>query len=333
MNTVTLSRCVLGVLAAGGILAGCGGSQTGMSSAVPQSQTTVQRSAHRASGSGDLLYVVTDVNVFYTIDYSTGKTREISYMGEGGGGCADADGNVYIAAEGSGGGYLFEFAHGGKSPINTLSDGSYYPTACSVDPVTGNLAVTNNTNPNCYGGGTVAVYSDAKAPPTSYSASSFWCVTAAAYDDQGNLFIGGMGPGSSHPFQLAELPKGGLALTTIPLSKSLTCRSVITCGNSVQWDGQYLAITQPNGKKSPVVYQVSVSGSGGTIVGTTTFKGGQWTSRTSGTTSFVNGNKIVMQYHGGSLGLWAYPAGGKMLRLIVKGLTHYQYTGLTLSPG
>lgn len=314
------------------VLGGCGGWRTDTSGAMPQNPTTVQRNAHRARGSGDLLYVITDVDFFYTVNYSTGKHQEIFYMGDGGGGCADPGGNVYIAAEGKGGGYLFEFAHGGKSPINTLSDGSYYPTACSVDPGTGNLAVTNNTNPNCYGGGTVAVYPDAQAPPTGYSASSFWCVTAAAYDDRGNLFIGGMGPGSGHPFQLAELPKGGYALTTITLSKPLTCRHVLTCGDSVQWDGQYLAITQLNGNKSPVIYQVSVYGSNGTIVGTTTFNRARWKGRTSGVASFINGNTVVMQYHGGSLGLWAYPAGGKMLRLF-RGLDHYRFTGLTLSPG
>jgi len=307
---------------------------------MPQSAVNAQSRAHRAAGSSDLLYVVTDENVFYAVNYSTGKAQQVTYMpsGNGGGGCTDANGNVFIAAAENGpptsGGYLFKFAHGGQTPTATLSDGSYYPTACSVDPVTGNLAVTNNTNPNCYGGGNVAIYPDAQAPPTSYSASSFGCVTAAAYDDQGNLFIGGMGPGPGHPFQLAELPKGGSALTTLTLSKPLTCRFLISCGDSVQWDGQYLAITQQNGKyESPVVYQVSVSGSSGTVVGTTAFKGRKWTSKTSGATSFINGNTIIMEYHGGSLGLWNYPAGGKMVKFLVKGLTHFRFTGLTLSPG
>jgi hypothetical protein len=38
---------------------------------------------------------------------------------------------------------ILEFAHGGTTPINTLSDYDYQPVSCAVDPKSGNLAVTS----------------------------------------------------------------------------------------------------------------------------------------------------------------------------------------------
>jgi len=63
--------------------------------------------------------------------------------------CVDAQGNVFVPTwQGESGtrGYVYEFAHGGSTPIATLSDpgGAF---GCSVDLTTGNLAVTNNVAP------------------------------------------------------------------------------------------------------------------------------------------------------------------------------------------
>ena len=41
-----------------------------------------------------------------------------------------------------------EYAHGGKKPIEDLSDPPYLPFGCSVDPPTGNLAVANRQTKN-----------------------------------------------------------------------------------------------------------------------------------------------------------------------------------------
>ncbi len=338
MIDLRLSRSALGVSIAATLLIGCNAPLSGGGGSMPQSTAAQPSHAHRTPGSGDLLYVVTDVNVFYAINFSTGKAQQVSYMnsGYGGGACTDGSGNVFIAAaEGSPstGGFIFKFAHGGKTPLTTLPDGSYYPTGCSVDPTTGNLAVSNDSTPNCSGGGSVAIYPDAQGSPVSYADSNFQCFLGATYDDAGNLFVGGMGAESGHPFVLAELPKGGSTLTDITLAQPIACQILEgTCKDSLQWDGQYIAVTQHNHKARPTVSQVSVSGSNGTVVRTITFKG-KFASKASGDVSFVDGGNIILGRLPGGLSVWKYPAGGKPERTIVKGLTHFQFTGLALSPG
>lgn len=324
MENFNAARRAMSCCVAAAMLAGCQGLQTA---------TTAQSSPHVASSSGsDLLYLATDANVFYVIDYATGKAQMITFAGSGTGGgvCPDAGGDIFVTAAVGGGGYIYEYAHGGKSPIATLSDGSYVPGGCSVDATTGNLAVTNDYNSNCYGGGNVAVYPDAEGTATTYSDSSFECYIGAAYDDEGNLFIGGVGSGSN--FVLAELPSGSSTLTNISLNETLNCRFLNgPCKDRLQWDGTYLAITQRStDHQSPVIYRVAVSGSSGTIVGTTTFSG-KWTSKTSGQVSWISGNSVVLGYHPGNLSLWKYPVGGKLVRTVVKGLTHFQYMGLAMS--
>ena len=55
--------------------------------------------------------------------------------------CVDKTGNVFIVDSNQS--VVREYAHGGKTPIKLLNDAGYAPTDCSIDPVTGNLAVTN----------------------------------------------------------------------------------------------------------------------------------------------------------------------------------------------
>jgi hypothetical protein len=340
VRILNFSRCTLSICAAVAFLAGCGGSQVGVTNAVPQPVVRMLSRAQAASGSeSDLLYLVSDVNLFYVISYPNGRLLQtviFAGSGSGGGACTDARSNVYVAASvGSGtpGGYLFEYAHGGKTPIATLADGNYVPGGCSIDPATGNLAVTNNPNLNCEPGGNVAVYLAAQGVPTTYTDSGFQCYVAATYDDAGDLFIGGMGSGSGYLFALAELPRGASTFINITLNKQIPCRIHDgECRDSVQWDGKYISITKrAAANEAPAVYRVAVSGSSGTVVSTTTFRG-KWADNTSGAVSWIQGSRIILGYRPGSLGAWKYPAGGKLVQLIIKGLAHYRYMGLTLSP-
>ncbi len=224
-------------------------------------------------------------------------------------------------------GYVFEFAHGGAAPIATLN-ASGSPTACSTDPTTGDLAVTSTSNGNCQGS-TVEIYPGATGTPTTYDVAGFACLTGAAYDDQGNLFVGGSAGGSRPPlYAIAELPQGSSSFTTIPLSGQITC-ATFECGSRVQWDGKYLVITKPTANHvSPTVYRVQVSGSVGAIVGTTTFHG--HFNGFSGTGSLVQGDKIILTYRSNTIALWSYPTGGKALRL-PKGFKGYSHNGLAIS--
>jgi len=99
------------------------------------------------------------------------------------------------------------YAHGGASPIATLSDSGYDPYACSFDPSTGNLAVANYST--YLGGsspGNVAVYPSARGDPTDYTDDELWRYFNCGYDNKGDLFLDGLDDTQHSVF--AELPKG-----------------------------------------------------------------------------------------------------------------------------
>ncbi len=100
-------------------------------------------------------------------------------------------------------------------------------------------------------------------------------------------------------------------------------------GTPIQWVGDYLAITRPTADHvSPTVYRVQVSGSVGTVIGTTTFHG--HFDGVSGAGSWVQGDKIVLTYRPNNVALWSYPAGGKALK-VFKGFKGFAHVGLTIS--
>jgi|HubBroStandDraft_5_1064220.scaffolds.fasta_scaffold00905_7 hypothetical protein len=337
MKLSDFSRYALGFCAAAAMLGSCGGSQPpiGAPLAMSQGPAIATHAAHSTSWMlrGSLLYVVTDTNLAYVVEYPSGKLAQklLFDANVGTGACSDSGGNVFITAGGAGTltGVIYEFAHGGKTAIAMLDDANYVPSACSVDPTSENLTVTNfPTNGNCVPGGNVAVYAGGHSPPTSYTDSNFYCYSAAAYDDQGNLFIGGEGYGSGYLFVIAELPRGSSTFTDIALNEPLTCRP--ECDNHMQWDGTYLAITRPSqDHKSPIVYRVQVSGSTGTIVGTTKFKGDF--GKYSGEGSWIDEASTILDYRFGSVAIWKYPAGGKIVQVLIKGLGGFRKPGLTIS--
>ena len=78
--------------------------------------------------------------------------------------CVDESGDVFVADGGAD--TIREYAHGGTTPIATLNDPGE-PYGCSVDPTTGNLAVTNGSD-------SVAIYPSAQGTPTLYSDPSIY---------------------------------------------------------------------------------------------------------------------------------------------------------------
>ncbi len=224
-----------------------------------------------------LLYVMTDANFAFVADYpSGGSLHRVSVRTNltGTNICSDANGHVFMTGyDGSISvkGYVFEFAHGGNSPISTLTSGDV-PTACSVDPTTGNLAVTSAVDGNCHGS-KVSIYVGATGTPMTYEVSDFTCLTGAAYDQQGNLFVGGRGSGSGMPYAIAELGRSSASFTDIALNEQIACARG-NCDVPLQWNGSDLLITKPTADhKSPTVYKVEISGSVGTVVRSTTFHG------------------------------------------------------------
>ncbi len=330
MRTSALSRFAFTVTAAAALLPGCGGSQPpfGAPGAMPQGRSIATYAARSGSWmlpeakSGDLLYLLTDVNLAYVLAYPSGKLQQTLTLAEGSaaGTCSDATGNVFITTwtQFPLAGYIFEYAHGGTTPIATINLGSSAPGGCSVD-LADDLAVIE-------GNGSVAnivVYPGAKDQPTYYTDPAFETYLSTAYDDQGNLFIIGEGPAPSRSFLLAYLAKGTSSFTNVALNTKIS-------GAFVQWDGTYIAITNPAWlqHRGAVVYRVQVSGSTGYLVGTTKFN--RLRGRNAGNISLIQGAKIIVNYHQGKLGVWNYPAGGRAIGAL-KAVSGYRENGITLS--
>src|SRR3984957_8381240 len=220
MRSLNLHRFALRVCVATVMLAGCGGSQPpiGAPGAMPQSTA-------RKTSSQDLLYADTDSGMIFVYSLPDGKFEQSFHVGlssvlE----CSDAAGDVFVTSPNlSGSGSVYEFAHGGSTPIATLADpGAAY--ACAVDPTTGNLAVANSNDPgNPYDPhyGDVAIYAGAQGQPTMYYSSVFTEPFSCTYDHGGNLYILASAEGYDYP-QLARLPHGSGSFERISVDKTIT---------------------------------------------------------------------------------------------------------------
>jgi hypothetical protein len=217
--------------------------------------------------------------------------------------CTDGAGNVYIPN------YLseniLEYAHGGTAPIKTLNAPGEYPAACSVDPVTSNLAVANISN-SSGGAGDLLIYKKAQGTPKAYSYSALYGLADAGYDNKGNVFVDGYDSGSN--FTFVELPKGATTFKRITVNRS------IGFGGGVQWDGSYITLGNAYQK---VIYQVQISGSTGTVKSSTPLEGTSVVFQ-----YWIQGAKVVAanitSFHtpNGDVRFWKYPAGGKATKTI-----------------
>ncbi|MGA8325404.1 MAG: hypothetical protein WB757_04910 [Candidatus Cybelea sp.] len=185
---------------------------------------------------------------------------------------------------------VLEYAHGGTSPINTLS--AHAAISCSWDPSTGNLAVVERPY-------SIAIYANASGTAKTYTDYNFREFNYCAYDDKGDLFITGQINGPN-PYALAEFNGG--TFTTINLNERVYLEDL-------QWDGKYLAID--DFYQTGQINRVHVSGSSGIIERTITLTGtfyGYWTWLQGGT--FISPISTEGD-HDSVLEFWSYPSGGK----------------------
>ena len=251
---------------------------------------------------GALLYVSdTETSNVYVYTYPGGVLKQtLGGFIDPGGECVDAKGNVFVTN--TGGLDIVEYAHGASTPAATLNDPGYFPFGCSVNPTTGNLAVTNFSTASGSGSGNVVIYERAKGKPKKrYGDAAIGGMLLCGYDDKGNLFVNGLTQASTTGF--AELPKGGKKLVNITLDQN------IVAAGGVQWDGKYVAVGD---EASDTIYRFSISGKKGTTAGTAALSGG------SAVVQFwIDGSKIVGPNSGlGTVGIWKYPAGGAPTKTI-----------------
>lgn len=219
--------------------------------------------------------------------------------------CTDASGNIWITNTGTF--QIIQYSRTGTM-LKSLTDPNGYPVGCAVNKANGDLAVTNIVNTS--GNGTVEIYSNATGTPASYSNPSQTENFFDAYDSSGNLYVDGDGGAG---FSLSELPSGSSSMHTIGLSGG-----TITFPGGVNWTqqtGLVVGDQECNGSGS-CLDAVSVSGSSGTITGTTPLTnsdGGACDvdqSTVSPQGNYFGGGCISLTSAPSTADRWAYPGGG-----------------------
>ena len=298
--------CTFSLSAAVIVLSGClsSGSAIGPA-ALPEGVSSPMRAEPQTSG--DLLYISAGRNE-QILAYP--KAKLLATFGYGNAGlCSDKKGNVYATVSQG----VNVYRQAATTPFRTLKVPYDFPEDCSVDPTSGDLAVAIACLSSCYT--SVVVFRHARGTGKAYAAGLFG--QNCGYDNQGNLFVSG----DSTCGQLAELPKGGKTFTPISLDPKV---SVV--GGHIQWDGHYLALENPGlNNVTPAFYQVTVSGSTATVVGTTPLNGayeafGGW----------IDGGRVIVpfvsSYYGASrVGYWKYPSGGTAEKVLLNRRYRFQF--------
>lgn len=283
-------------LAVSASLAACGGaiSQSGPvpSNLASQMARTGQRMTPGTSG-GDLLYVSdTSSAQVYVLSYPAGQLAgTLSGVHFPEGLCVDRSGNVYVADQG--GLQVLEYAHGGTEPIYSWEDREY-PVACSVDPVTGSLAVANES-------GNVSVYPSGTGQPAIYATPfvPWFC----AYDDAGNLFAAGSG----FKISIAKLRKGGSAFENVSYGGGNNGEPA-----GLQWVGEHLTVgsaSRYSGHCCGRIRRYVIRGSHGSRAGSRHISGQMLNF-------FIASSTAIVATGTSRIALYDYPKGGDATKFI-----------------
>jgi hypothetical protein len=315
------NRWIAKVSLAAVTLSGCGGAYEPLSTEAPASITLRSGGSTRASWmdrsakGSDLLYV-SNVGDFengsvYVYAYPQGHlvgtlTGFFQPFGE----CVDTAGDIYIVdypSESSGGSTIYEYAHGGTSPIATLNDPSA-AFGCAVDPRSGNLAVS---------GAGVAVYKHASGNPIMHYWSEsyfFYC----GYDSRGDLYLSAPNEQYLDQVVLVRLNKSGTFQSISIAATLLYSSGPFILYPSVQSVGTDLAMSSaPARPGDPLtVYRLHINGDQALIRGTTLLS---TTKDVFGGQFWIQGGAIVGSNAGTgdwNVSLWRYPLGGKVRKTI-----------------
>ncbi len=261
-----------------------------------------------AAKTHDLLYVsdlgANSVDVF-TYPQAT-LVGKLTGFGSVAGLCADKAGDIFVVDEA---GPVQMFSHGGSAPVRKLTT-SGAPYGCSVDPVTGNLALTQLSS---YQYGPISIYAKAKGKATDYPDKQVDASWFCGYDGSGNLFADAWDRYGN--MILLELPKGKKSFSIFKLGEKFANPG------GVQWDGKYVAVGNLGGG---VVYRLTESGR---LAATVALKNGTNVEQFSILGSTIVGPNAQSP---GSVGLWHYPGGGSP----TKELTGFSYPfGAAISAG
>jgi len=288
-------------------LAGCAGAASPLQSVNPGAVGDGSWMS-TATGGRNLLYVsdeATNVVDVFTFPFGT-PVGVLQQLHDPVGICSDKTGYVWVVNAPN---HVLKYAHGAQRPESTIEDArAVRLQACSIDPTSGNLAVTDAGRPGL--AGYVVIYAGAKGSPKRFRSADLSDVFFCAYDDKGNLFVDGLD--GTYAFRLMELPHGGQRLRPIKLDQS------VGFPGAVAWDGKYLALGDRSyrGGHAPAIYQISVSKTHGTVVGTTKLSGscdllGFTIPKLGSGKGNPQGTRVVApDICNNAVRLYRYPAGG-----------------------
>ena len=303
----------LGIYAAVALLAGCsGGSQLG-ANPIQQNLTSPVAQVGRSwmapeAKKSDLAYISNFYNsTILVFTYPGGKNVGSISSDEPQGECTSktSNGNWWVVESGSD--EILEYAHGGTTPLKTLREDVGEAAGCTVDPTTGNLAVT------ILGTSNVVVFTGGSGSGTTLS-DSLSSTYFAAYDDKGDLFLDGIAP--SDTYGVVELPKGSSTFESITLSQSLEFPG------GLQWHDKYLAVGD---QEAHVIYRFAIHGTNAKEIGATEL------GDSGDVLPFYIQKPYVVGADAGNedVELWNYPAGGSPTKVI----TGIVPTGVIVSVG
>ncbi len=272
----------------------------------------------RSSSSGaPLLYVMNGRNLLvFSFPDGTLIARQ-NDIGSMRGACSDKDGNVFTVLLNGATDKILEFAHGGTTPIATLTVPGRADGGCAVDPTTNDLAVTFNSSSSS----SVAVFTGESGTPQIYSTDSFGAFGYCAFDTKSNLFIannGPLGPG----FPLVELRGGSHTFAGIAVNQN------VKLGGNLQWHDRYLVAGQ-NDAYGHALYHIKISARRGRVIGTTALNKSTW-----GETWIADGivAAATQYWYGGGVSLFDFPFGTLRKRLRRNDFQHRAFVfGLTVS--
>jgi hypothetical protein len=276
---------------AAALLAGCGGSQLGSNPIRPDAFPTGGSRMAPEAKQGDLAYVGGSYGGVSAFTYP-GFKYVYSIAGVSAQGLCAAKTGDWWAVE-SGADEVSEYAHGGTTPLKTLSVPGGEAEGCAVEPTTGTLAVT------ILGSGDVVVFTGGYGRGTTIADgldSSYF----DGYDDKGDLFVDGIT--SSDTYGVVELPKGGSTFESIALSRSLEFPG------GIQWYDKYLAVGD---QEAHVIYHFAIHGTNAKEIGATELGG------SSDVVQFYIQKPYVVgaDFPNEDVDLWDYPAGGSPVKV------------------
>jgi hypothetical protein len=283
-------------------LAACSAAQ----SSLPQTRSGASAQARVAASwiapaakSGALLYVTggADVDVF---QWPTLRTAGVlTGFQQTTGACVDAAGDVWIADA-----YaqkLYEYAHGGTTPIATLDDAASFPNGCAVDKRNGNLVAGNEYNNNV-GHGSITLYRRAAGEGTIYYDSSLDDVFSLDYAPNGNLYLDGW---TGYSFGMQKFVRKQFENFTI---KGTT---IGYPGGVQYWKNQLTVADAGTVYTTATIYRINKYGK---VLGQTSM--GQ--AHQSYQYQIINGKVICACFEDRNVQIYPYPSGGTPTRTFTK---------------